>query len=237
MPAATDMTEQAAYKLFAWLSPAMPVGAYSFSHALENAVEAGRVTGAAGLRAYVETALRHGTGWTDALFLRAAFEAGIEGTFGGWSLAEIVATAAAQRGTSELALESAAQGRALLVVLRQAWPAPALDVLGDLCRRLALEPPYAVVLGIAARAHHLPLEATLRAFLQAFAANLISAGIRLIPLGQTDGQRLTAGLEGTVRKVTAAALASGLDALGSAAPAIDLFSMAHETQYTRLFRS
>jgi urease accessory protein len=231
------MAEPGAYKLFAWLSPAMPVGAYSFSHALENAVEAGRVTAAASLRAYIETVLRHGAGWTDALFLRAAHEAGVEGAFEGWSLAAILTTAAAQRGTSEFGLESVAQGRALLAVLRQAWPAPALDALGDLCRKSGCEPAYAVVLGVAARAHGLPLEATLRAFLQAFAASLISAGIRLIPLGQTDGQRLTAALEGTIGEVVTRVLASGLDDRGTAAPAIDLFSMAHETQYTRLFRS
>jgi urease accessory protein len=122
-------------------------------------------------------------------------------------------------------------------VLRQAWPAAALEALADLCRRSGLEPPYAVVLGLAARAHGLPLPATLRAFLQAFAANLISAGIRLIPLGQTEGQRLTAALEGTIAEVVTAVQLSGQDDLGSAAPAIDLFSMAHETQYTRLFRS
>ncbi len=237
MPLATGMTEPGPYKLVAWLSPAMPVGAYSFSHALEHAVEAGQVTDAQTLRAYIETALRHGTGWNDALFLRGAFEAGPDGTFEAWSLSEILTTAAAQRGTSELALESAAQGRALLTTLRQAWPAVALDALEGLCRQSELEPPYAVVLGIAARAHDLPLEATLRGFLQAFAANLISAGIRLIPLGQTDGQRLTAALEGTVAELAASVLASGLEDLGSAAPAIDLFSMAHETQYTRLFRS
>lgn len=231
------MADPGAYKLFAWLSPAMPVGAYSFSHGLESAVEADRVTDVRSLGAYVETALRHGTGRADALFLRAAYEAGVDGKFESWSLAEIRATAAAQRGTSELALESAAQGRALLAVLRQAWPAVELDALDDLCRRSEVGPPYAVVLGIAARAHGLRLEATLRAFLQAFAANLISAGIRLVPLGQTDGQRLTAALEGTVREVTVAALAGRLDDLGTAAPAIDLFSMAHETQYTRLFRS
>jgi urease accessory protein len=231
------MAEHSTYKLFAWLSPSMPVGAYSFSHGLEYAVEAGCVRSAAELGAYIETVLRHGTGWTDALFLRAAFEAGTERAFEDWSLSEILSSAAAQRATSELALESGAQGRALLAVLRQAWPAAALEALADLCRRSGLEPPYAVVLGLAARAHGLPLEATLCVFLQAFAANLISAGIRLIPLGQTEGQRLTAALEGTVAELATAVQLSGPDDLGSAAPVIDLFSIAHETQYTRLFRS
>ena len=94
------------------------------------------------------------------------------------------------------------------------------------------------MLGVAARAHGLPQGAVLPAFLQALAANLISAGIRSIPLGQTDGQRLTAALKATVRReIAALVMASGLEDLGSAVPAIDLFSMAHETQYTRLFRA
>jgi urease accessory protein len=231
------MAEPGAYKLFAWLSPAMPVGAYSYSHGLESAVEAGRVADAAGLRAYVETVLRHGAGRQDGLWLRAAYAATTSGTFEGWSLAEIVTTAAALRGTRELALESAAQGQALLTMLRKAWPAAELDALDRSCRDARVEPPYAVVLGVACAAHRLPLAASLAAFLQAFAANLISAGIRLIPLGQSDGQRLTAALEGTVHEVVAAVMAGSLEDLGSAAPVIDLLSMAHETQYTRLFRS
>jgi urease accessory protein len=145
--------------------------------------------------------------------------------------------AAALRGTRELALESAAQGQALLRVLRKAWPSAELDALDGSCREARVEPPYAVVLGVACAAHRLPLAASLAAFLQAFAANLISAGIRLIPLGQSDGQRLTAALEGTVHEVAAAVMAGALEDLGSAAPLIDLLSMAHETQYTRLFRS
>ena len=122
-------------------------------------------------------------------------------------------------------------------MLRQAWPAPALDRLHELCREDRLEASYAVVLGVACAAHRLPLAASLLAFLHAFTANLVSAGIRLMPLGQTAGQQLTAALEATVHEVTAAVMAGSLDDLGSAAPLIDLLSIAHETQYTRLFRS
>ena len=231
------MSDPAAYKLLAWLSPAMPVGAYRYSHGLEAALAAGRVTDAATLHAYVLTVLRHGTARLDALFLRAAHQAQAHGSCEGATLAAILSTAAAMRGTSELALESAAQGRALLAVLRRAWPTRALDALADLYRHDQLEPPYAVVLGVATAAHRLPLGVTLTAFLHAFAANLISAGIRLIPLGQSDGQRLTADLETTVHAAVASALTDTLEGTGTATPAIDLLSIAHETQYSRLFRS
>ncbi len=232
-----SLEAETAYKLLAWFSPAMPIGAYTYSHGLEHAVEAGLVTDADTLRGYVETALRHGTGQLDAALLCAAYRAGRDGACEGRSLAEIAVLAAALRGTRELALESAAQGRALLALLRQAWPAPALDGLAELCREHEVEPAHAVVVGVACAAHRLPLAPCVIAFLHGFAANLISAGVRLIPLGQTDGQRLTAGLEPTIREVAAEALTASLDDLGTASPMIDLCAIAHETQYTRLFRS
>jgi urease accessory protein len=213
----------------------MPVGAYSYSHGLEYAVESGLVRDPPGLQAYIETALRHGAGRLDATFLAAVHRASAAGIAG--ALEEVVALAAALRGTRELALESAAQGRALLATLQQAWPAPELQELDALCRRLAVEPPYACVAGVAAAAHRLALEATLLAWLHAFVANLVSAGLRLIPLGQTDGQRLTAALAGAIEEVAQEAAAASLDDLGTAAPVIDWCSMRHETQYTRLFRS
>lgn len=231
------MSDPAPYKLLAWLSPAMPVGAYSYSHGLEAALAAGQVTDAPSLCAYIETVLRHGSARLDALFLRAAYQAGTDGACEDASLADILTTAAAMRATSELALESSAQGRALLTVLRRAWPAAALETLAELCRRHAVEPPYAVVLGTAAAAQRLPLLPTLTAFLHAFAANLISAGIRLIPLGQSAGQELTAALEPAVHAAAATALTDTLADAGTATPALDLLSIAHETQYTRLFRS
>jgi urease accessory protein len=236
MAAITSMTE-AAYKLLAWFSPAMPIGAYSYSHGLEYAVEAGLVTDAPALRDYLDAALRHGTGQLDASLLCAAYRASRDGACEGRSLADIAMLAAAFRGTSELALESAAQGRALLTLLRRAWPAGALDALAALCRQQEIEPAHAVTVGVACAAHGLPLQPSVVAFLHGFAANLIFAGVRLIPLGQTDGQRLTAALEDTIRVVAADALAASLDDLGTACPMIDLCAIAHETQYTRLFRS
>jgi urease accessory protein len=224
-------------ELLAWFSPAMPTGAFSYSHGLEWAVEAALVHDALSLRHYVEAVLRQGSGRVDALFLAAAYRASIAGKFEGPSLEEVIAYAGAMHGTSELALESAAQGRALLSTLRQAWPAPELDHLDALCRRLEVEPRHACVAGVAAAAHRVPLRAATLAFLHALAASLISAGIRLIPLGQTDGQRLTAAIAPTILEAADEALSGLLDELGTATPLVDWCSMRHETQYTRLFRS
>ena len=123
MPIIT-MGDAALYKLLAWFSPAMPTGAYSYSHGLEWAVEAGLVHDRGTLHAYVLAVLREGSGRLDAALLCAAYSAGNRA-----SLEDLTALAAAMRGTRELALENAAQGRALLAALRQAWPAPALEDL------------------------------------------------------------------------------------------------------------
>ena len=77
----------------------------------------------------------------------------------------------------------------------------------------------------------------LQPFLHALTANWISAGVRLIPLGQTDGQRVLAALEDAVAATAARALTTPLDELGTCAFRADIAGMKHETQYTRLFRS
>ena len=96
---------------------------------------------------------------------------------------------------------------------------------------------YPIAVGVAAAGHNIAIEPALAAFLQAVATNLVSAGVRLIPLGQTDGQRVLAALEPVLAATAARALAYPLDEVGSAALRADLASMRHETQYTRLFRS
>jgi urease accessory protein len=96
---------------------------------------------------------------------------------------------------------------------------------------------YPVAVAITVAGHGIPLAPALHAYLHAIAANLISAGVRLIPLGQTDGQRLLATLQEIIEETGDRALASSLDDLGSAAFRVDLAGMCHESQYTRLFRS
>lgn len=117
------------------------------------------------------------------------------------------------------------------------WPHGRLDDLAARCRALDRPPSYPVAVAVAASAHAVPLAPALTAYLHALAANLVSAAVRLVPLGQTDGQKAQAALAGTVQDAVEAALARDWDDLGAAAPVVDLFSMFHETQYTRLFRS
>lgn len=217
------------YRLLAWLSPAYPIGAFSYSHGVETAIEEGFIKDRVSLIVWLETVLRDGTGRVDGALFAAAWRA-VEAK--NWATFNAIAErAVAWRGTSEMALESRQQGGSFFSITRTAWPHPAFDEVGD---ELAL--PVAVAL--AAAAHGIALEAALRGYLHAFAANLISAAVRAVPLGQSDGQLALAALEPAVHATAEAALAvTDLDEVGTATPLLDWCSLRHETQYTRLFRS
>jgi urease accessory protein len=212
-----------------WLSPAYPVGGFSYSHGLEWVVETGRVRDAATLGAWVEDLLRHGAGRTDAIFLAHAWRA--VSARDQVLLDETMELAAAFAASAERRLETLAQGAAFLLATAAVWPDPRLDALAG--RELA----YPAAVGACAAVHGLALAPTAQAFTQAYAANIVSAGVRLVPLGQTDGLRVIALLEPLVAAVVTGALAATLDDVGGAAVASEIAAMRHETQYTRLFRS
>ena len=231
MTAMNTTTTTDLYRLLAWFSPSYPIGAFSYSHGIEQVVEAGRVKDAASLAAWIGHILRHGAGWVDAVLLKEAFAVAGDAA----KLDELADLAAAWRGSVETALESAQQGGSFLTITRSAWAHPALDVFhasrGE--RPVAL----CVAVGLAAASHRLDIATVLGAYLHAFAANLVSAAVRLIPLGQTDGQRALAALLPVVESIVPCALACSVEDCGTAAPMVDISSMQHEIQYTRLFRS
>jgi urease accessory protein len=222
-------------RLQSWLSPAFPTGAYSYSHGLEWAVEEGHVADRESLVDWLEADLCHGSGRNDAIFFSEAWRR--VKADDRMKLFEIAELAAAFRGTCEFALESSQQGAACLATLRQAWPDHVLDWLSEILRERHVQPALAVVLGAASARQGIPLGLALPAFLQSYIANLVTAGVRLIPLGQTDGQLAIAELEAAVQAASRQAKNCTIDDLGSAAFMVDLASAAHETQYTRLFRS
>jgi urease accessory protein len=223
-------------RLLTWASPAFPTGAFGYSHGLEFAVEDGLVTNAAQLQDWVGWIVRHGTFFADAVLLahaHRAAEAGDDDGPHGRALDGVAALANALRGTAETALESAQQGASFLSTARAVWPNARMDqFVARNGQDVAL--PVAVALLCAGS---IPLKEALGAFLHAAAANLVAAAVRLIPLGQTEGQRCIAALETAIVDAVARALATELDDLETAAPMVDWTSMRHETQYTRLFRS
>jgi urease accessory protein len=215
-----------------WLSPSYPVGAFSYSGGLEYAVEAGDVRDAATLQSWLASVIAFGSGGSDAVLFVHAYRA-IE-TGDDKLLHEVAELAAAFVSSRERHLETTAQGRAFVEATRAAWPCDALDRLAA-----AWDGPvaYPVAVAVASAGHGIALEQALPAYLQAVAANLVSAGVRLIPLGQTDGQRALAALEAVIAETAQRALVTGLADIGSATLRADIAGMRHETQYTRLFRS
>jgi urease accessory protein len=218
-----------------WLSPAFPVGGFAYSHGLEWAVEDGSVRDLDSLVTWLGGVLHHGAGRSDAILLAHAWRAVSAGDLDG--LDAVAALSAALQPTRERRLEAVAQGEAFLKAVRATWPAPALEAAAAALARAALPMPLPVAIGAAAAAHGLPLPATLAAAVVAFLANLSSAAVRLVPLGQTDGQRAIAAVMSDALAVAVEAETAPLDEVGGASFRADVASALHETQYTRLFRS
>ena len=217
--------------LLLWLSPAFPVGAFAYSHGLEWAVEAGDVTDAATLRAWLDDLLRHGAPRNDAILFACAFAAAAAPDRE--EIGRLNELAVALAGSAERRLETVAQGGSFLAAMRGAWPSAAFDLVpAD-----TMEVAYPIAVALAAAGHGLTLEPSLQAFVLALIANLVSAAVRLGPIGQSDGQRVLAALLHGVRRLAAEAAGASLDDLGGCALRSDIAAMRHETQYSRLFRS
>jgi urease accessory protein len=206
----------------AWLSPAFPTGAYAYSHGLEWAVETHDIRDGATLLEWLTAVIAHGSGRNDTILLRHAHRAADDPA----ALREIAALGLAAAGARERRDEALAQGKAFLRAA-SGWGVPDLPE----------DTPYAVAVGAMAGLHRIDEDATAGATLQTFASNLISAAVRLVPLGQTTGLHTLAALEPLILATVASTNTATLDDLGGCAFRSDLAAMRHETQYTRLFRS
>jgi urease accessory protein len=223
-----------AARLLTWLSPAFPVGAFSYSHGLEHAVEAGLVTDRATLVAWIEGTLRYGAGRLDGMLLLSAHRGATAPDSG--KLKGVAELAAAMRGSAELALESAAQGAAFLKAIGAGWPhLAASPLLQSLAHTASVSYPVAV--GATAAIAGIAEVPVLQAYLTAICGNLVSAALRLAPIGQSDGIAALGLLESTVSRQVERLRAAPFETLGAASLTVDWCSMKHETQETRLFRS
>jgi urease accessory protein len=206
--------------LMQWMSPSFPVGAFSYSHGLEWAIETTQVRDADTLERWVSDVLQFGSGASDARFLSAAYHAQDKRT-----VLEIDALCRAYAPSRERLKETVLQGEAFCQTASSIW-------------ELGLENlTYPVAVGTAAAGRMLPLKHTSAAFLHAFTSNLVSVGMRLIPLGQTDGQRLINRLAPLCAEIARLEREGDLDRLSSTAFLTDIASMKHETQYSRSFRT
>ena len=216
--------------LLVWLSPSFPVGAFAYSQGLEWAVEERNVHDAATLATWLDDLVAHGSIRTDAVLLATAWRASDAGA--ALAIGEL---ALALTPSQERRLETATQGTAFLRAVAAAWPAPRIEALASALGEDEIAYPVAV--GVAAAAHGLALGTTLEAFTLAAVGNLVSAALRLGPIGQTEAQAIIAGLCPALTRLAAHAATASLDDLGTCALRADIASMRHETQYSRLFRS
>lgn len=217
--------------LLVWLSPSFPVGSFAYSHGLEWAVETGDIHNLGSLEEWVGTLIQQGGLWSDAVLLALTHKAVIANNVA--TLAEIAELAAALAPSKERRMETLHQGAAFLSAVRAAWPCEAFLLATPFENEIA----FPVAIGIAAAGHRLALPSAIEAYLVSFAANLVSAAVRLVPLGQTDGTKAVAKLVPLARKEAMRAADATIDDVGGAAFRSDIASMKHETQYTRLFRS
>lgn len=239
-----EMTDASAlYRFLTFFSPAFPIGAFSYSHGLEQVIEDGGVHNPESLRDWLTDILNQGSGRSDAILLAQAYDAVRCGNEP--RIRELIDLGLALQPSKERHLETGAQGTAFMVTFAAAWmpdlDRPAAQLLARLTDRHQPDCPkawpYPVAVGAAAAGWELSKNETALAYTHAFISNLIFVAIRAVPLGQTDGQRVLAALEPVCQATVVEALDAGLDDLGTSVFLADIASMAHETQYTRLFRT
>ncbi len=174
-PPINDVEAAALYRLMTWLSPAFPVGAFSYSSGIEWAVEAGDIRDAASLRDWLAAMLAEGAGFCDGVFLAHSHRAVSQRDER--ALREVAELAAAFVPSRERQLETTAQGRAFIDIVSAAWNGDGLDEVIAHCGGPIV---YPVAVGLVSAVHAIPLAPTLHAFFHALASNWISAGARLV---------------------------------------------------------
>lgn len=209
-------------------SPALPVGAYSYSEGLEMLVENQTISHAEHLKDWLAAELRYGAIRLDAAVMVRAYQSAILGDVD--SLCRWNLWLSAARETQELRAASWQMGRSLGQLVGKLKPhlLPLVNAVGHPIN-------YAIAFGIAVGETN--IQAALLGYLHGWASNLITTGVKLIPLGQTTGQELLLELQPLLSVAMGEILALEDDELSCCSWGLSLASMQHETQYTRLFRS
>lgn len=213
------MDTEALLTLMQWMSPGFPVGAFAYSHGLEQVIDRGDLKSAEDLKCWLEDILNYGSARSDVILLAAAYRAEPA------EVAEIDETARAFAASSERLTETVDQGHAFARTVDAVWGSE----IGPCA--------YPTAVGRAAVHQSLPLEKTAEIYVHAMMANLVSAAVRLVPLGQTEGQSVLASLAPRIQATTQEALQDTLDDLSSTCFALDVAAMQHETQYSKVFRT
>ena len=220
------MTESATLRLWQLISPALPVGAYAYSGGLESAVEHGHVHDAASCRQWLAGVLAESLTHNDLPVFKRLFDA--------WTRAELdqvrywTQTLQAMRESKELLAEDRQMGLALRRLL--------MDLQMDGADSVE-RPSFATQYALACVRWRIDCAAGAQGLAWAWLENQIAAAVKLVPLGQTDGQRLLGKLMPALEQAVERALRLDDDDLGRSLPGLAVLSAQHEQQYSRLFRS
>ena len=200
-----------------WMSPAFPVGAFAYSHGLEWAIDKDHVSNGEKLQKWITDLLEYGSLRTDAIFISLILR--------GHDVRKMNELSMALCPAGERLLETKLQGSAFAKVIEDVWQ----QDIGELSLPIAV--------ALAAKNQSIEQDLILPAYLHAFCSNLISAAIRLIPIGQTEGQRIMLELYTTISDLVQTASESEIDDLNSACFFSDVSAMEHEYLQPRIFKT
>ena len=200
-----------------WLSPAFPIGGFAYSHGLEWAINKGHVGNREELQKWISDLLEYGSLKNDAILIKLVLQ--------GSDPKEINELAMALCPASERLSETQLQGGAFCKIMRDVW---SLEI-DDLTLPIAL--------ALAAKNESIDQNLVLPAYLHSFCSNLISVATRLIPIGQTDGQKTLRELSPLISDSVRAVAKSDKDDLGSACFLSDVSAMQHEYLQPRVFKT
>ncbi|MBL1173922.1 urease accessory protein UreF [Pantanalinema sp. GBBB05] len=224
------MQDAALLSLLQLASPALPIGAYSYSEGLETLVDQGIITNANQLNHWLTQELSYGAVRLEAAVMSRAYQATQHQN---WTeLNYWNSWLSATRESEELRRQSWQMGRSLLRLVQELSPNPIVPPFHQ-----ADECNSAIVMGMVAADWQINLPSAVLGFLHSWTSNLIGAGVKLIPLGQTVGQQILVRLSPTIQTTAHTVLNLTQDELASCGWGLALASMTHETQYSRLFRS
>lgn len=211
------------------VSPALPVGGYSYSRGLEQAVELGWVRDASSAQRWIAGVVGRGVASTDApalIHMHEAFARGDDETVQRWARALV-----ALRETSELLAEERNMGEAFARLLIDLGHARAVRWHRDPARS------FAVLFALAAVEWGINAHDAATGYLWSVCEGQVSAAVRLVPLGQTDGQRMVGALSALIPEWVERARGLTEETVGGFLPGLSMASAMHERQYARLFRS
>lgn len=219
----------ATLRLWQLISPALPVGAYAYSQGLEYAIEAGWLKTETDVHGWIKGQLQHNLAYLDIPILKRLYQAwssNDQHAISHWTRYLLVS-----REAAELKTEDQNLGRALATLLTQ------LDIAEAEAYTLSEQVAFAAMLALAACRWQISQQEIAQAYLWMWCENQVAAAIKLVPLGQTSGQKMLLGLADVIPDAVETGLKVTDDHIGMSAPGLGIASALHETQYSRLFRS